>query len=134
MDGFKERVEDAVRDELMDASTYSQLALLAPDPALRTIIQSIAADESGHARTFTVIASLDPPGLAVPEAGHRGSFEEGVRAALDGELRAVAEYAELARMAPGPEVRGIIMSIVADEFGHARAFASMLALMRQGLG
>lgn len=135
MNDFKRGVEEAVRDELMDAASYSRLALLAPNAQLRAIVQSIAGDESGHARTFSVIANLDPPGLAAPEVQRGESFEQGVRAALDGELKAVSEYVGLARTAPNPEIRNLIMSIVADEFGHARTFASILALLPgRGLG
>jgi len=136
VDNFKQRVEQAVRDELMDAARYTRMALRAPNPELRAILQSIAADENGHARTFAAIANLDPVGLGAAEREEeRESFPEGLRRAIQGELEAVAEYAQLAQMAPNPELRNLIISIVADELGHARILAAVMALRpQQGLG
>lgn len=135
MDDFKRRVENALRGELGDVATYTQLALQAPNPELRAVLQSIAADENGHARTFAAIVNLDPVSLVAPGVEGTWAFLDGIRMGLDGELRAVGEYAGLARMAPNPELRNLIMSIVADEFGHARTFAAVLALLSsRGLG
>lgn len=132
MNEFKQGAERAVRDELSAAAFYTQLALRVPNAELRAILQSIAADENGHARTFATVVNLDPLAVAAPAWGQPGSFAEGVRTALQGELAAVSEYAQLALLAPNGELRNLVMSILADEFGHARIFAAMLGLLYAG--
>lgn len=61
-----------------------------------------------------------------------GDFHAGVRAAIQDELSAVSEYAQLAQMAQQPAMKAIIMSIMGDEYGHARTFLAISELMRTG--
>lgn len=62
------------------------------------------------------------------------SHEGGAR--LEGiirdELGAVADYALLARDADDDVLRALLLSIVADEFGHARFFSLLQHARREG--
>jgi rubrerythrin len=134
---FEERVRQAINHELEDAAEYNELATLAPNDELRAIIMSIAGDEYGHARIFSGILSIQM-GMTVPGMGPSQAdmeqFMEGLREGVIGELEAISEYALLARDAPNDEIRAIIMTIIADEFAHARIFLSILATMMMNQG
>ena len=60
-------------------------------------------------------------------SGMPGQFLRDVRTALEGELEAVADYAEMAQAAPNDQLRAIVMGIMGDESGHARTFLTILA-------
>ncbi|HEX6971335.1 MAG TPA: hypothetical protein VF234_03880 [Limnochordia bacterium] len=59
-----------------------------------------------------------------------GDFPQQVREAIQDELGAVEFYARLAQQAHNPAMKAIIMSIMADEYGHARTWLTMSELMR----
>ena len=51
---------------------------------------------------------------------------------IQDELGAVSEYAALARDTSDHTLRALLLSIVADEYGHARSFSIMQDLMGDG--
>ncbi|HHY38751.1 MAG TPA: ferritin-like domain-containing protein [Clostridia bacterium] len=131
---FEDRVREAIEDELRDASFYNQMATIAPNDEIRAIIMSIAGDEYGHARIFSGILDIQT-GMFVPPVAeeleyNREQFIQDLRRGIDGELQAVSEYALLARDAPNDEIRAIIMSVMGDEYAHARIFLSILSMMQ----
>lgn len=129
---WNERLEAARKDELEAASFYNQLASVAPNSVIAQILSSMAADEYGHARTLAAMMTsrmnisfptIDPS-LARPSSN---DFRRGLERALQGELEAIAEYAEFAQMASTLEQKTIFLSIAGDEYGHARTFITLLA-------
>jgi len=54
--------------------------------------------------------------------------KEKIEAALADELGAIGEYGEMAAETTDPTLRALILAIAGDEYGHARSFATMLAL------
>ena len=130
MNEYFERLQAAYIDELEAYTFYSYLATIAPSVELSQILNNIARDEYGHARTIAAILS-GVPGIAPPPWGNTPTgtitWEEGLMRALDGELGDTAEYAELARIAPTTEQRLILMTLLGDEYGHARTFSAFLS-------
>jgi rubrerythrin len=129
---WQENLEAAIKDELEAASFYNQLASSAPNTVIAQVLSSMAADEYGHARILTAMIA-DKMTMAFPtidpfrgRAG-RDEFRRNLELALEGELKAIAEYAEFARMATTLEQKTIFLSIAGDEYGHARTFITLLA-------
>ncbi|MGI6628670.1 MAG: ferritin family protein [Bacillota bacterium] len=129
---WKEKIEAAIKDELEAASFYNQLASSAPNTVIAQILSSMAADEYGHARILTAMMA-DKMTMAFPTIDPfwgktgRDDFRRNLEQALEGELEAIAEYAEFARMSTTLEQKTIFLSIVGDEYGHARVFITLLA-------
>lgn len=63
-----------------------------------------------------------------PPSKPSNSFKEMVREAIADELGAVAIYATMANMVKNPTLKAILLSIVADEYGHARTFMTIFEL------
>jgi rubrerythrin len=130
MNEYYQRLQAAYIDELEAYAFYSHLATIAPSMELSQILNSIARDEYGHARTIAAILA-GVPGMSPPKWGGTPSgtaaWEEGLMRALDGELGDTAEYAELARIAPTTDQRLILMTLLGDEYGHARTFSAILS-------
>ncbi|NLX91831.1 MAG: ferritin-like domain-containing protein [Firmicutes bacterium] len=53
-------------------------------------------------------------------------LEQMVREAIADEISAVAMYSTMANMVDNLTLKAVIMSIVADEFGHARTWMTLL--------
>lgn len=122
----------AYKDELEAASMYNRMAASAPTVELSQILSSMAADEYGHARTLASMLAMPMRIEAIPAPSGTGSYEQfrrDLETAIDGELAAIAEYAEFARTAPTLEMKLIFLSIAGDEYGHARTFITMLSLL-----
>lgn len=123
----------ARREELEAYEKYSELAAIAPTHELSLLIQSIARDELGHARILSGMLGMedDIDSLTVRAQERRrmpdsGRFRRMVARIIDDELNAVSAYAQLAIIAPELEQRLLFLTVVADEFGHARTFIAIL--------
>lgn len=129
---MRERIERARKDELDAASFYNQLAAIAPNPTIAQIISSIAADEYGHSRILTTMLSERAFSTAIGQgrAVARDEFTSGLERAIQGELAAISDYAQLAEMSPTIEQKMMFISILGDEYGHVRTFITMLYLAR----
>ncbi|MBE3582632.1 MAG: hypothetical protein IMX01_00805 [Limnochordaceae bacterium] len=57
-------------------------------------------------------------------------IEQRISSAIHDELSAVSEYALLARDLPDDELRLITLSIMGDEYGHARTWFTLKAMMQ----
>ncbi len=133
---WEEKLEAARKDELEAAGFYNELASVAPNAVIAQILSSMAADEYGHARTLTAMMTTKmtisfpavDPSWVLP---NRNDFRHNLERALQGELEAIAEYAEFAQMATTLEQKTLFLSIAGDEYGHARTF---IALLAGGLG
>lgn len=53
-------------------------------------------------------------------------LEQMVREAIADEISAVAMYSTMANMVDNLTLKALILSIVADEFGHARTWMTLL--------
>ncbi|MGI6553911.1 MAG: hypothetical protein ACOX2P_00515 [Bacillota bacterium] len=51
---------------------------------------------------------------------------EKLEVALENELLAVSEYAELANKVTDQTLRAVLISIMGDKYGHARTLAALL--------
>ena len=97
------------------------------------LIQSIAHDELGHSRILAAMLEMEDESeiytaraqgrRRIPD---RERFRRMVASSIEDELNAVSEYAQLAIMAPELEQRLLFLTLVADEFGHARTFIAIL--------
>lgn len=125
---FKKELEKAIQEELCAVSLYAEIADEAPCDELRELILSIVGDEYGHARVLTALLSSCPPCASCPqECGcATGCFTDDVETAISSELEAIRRYAELAMCAPDPKVRGLLTSILGDEYAHVRIWNAML--------
>lgn len=135
MNQFEQMVRQAIQDELEAASFYASMAREAPNDEIQSIIMSIAGDEYGHARILSSIIGMEVNAASPYEAEAYPTgrqFLEDARMAIQEELGAISDYAEIARLAPNDEVRTIILSIAGDEYGHARTFLTILGLSRRG--
>lgn len=129
---WEEKLEAARKDELEAAGFYNELASVAPNNVIAQILSSMAADEYGHARTLAAMMTNKmnisfpaiEPSWALPG---RNNFRYNLEQALQGELEAIAEYAEFAQMATTLERKTLFLSIAGDEYGHARTFIALLA-------
>lgn len=57
------------------------------------------------------------------------SLEQELEAAIMDELTAVSEYAEIARKLNNRTLRALVLSIIGDEYGHARTWMTMQELL-----
>ncbi|HHW26348.1 MAG TPA: ferritin-like domain-containing protein [Firmicutes bacterium] len=134
MNEYYQRLQAAYIDELEAYTFYSYLASVAPSMELSQILTSIARDEYGHARTIAAML-VGVPGMTLPTWGGSPAgtitWEEALSRAIDGELGDTAEYAELARIAPTTDQRLLLMTLLGDEFGHARTFSAILSNTRR---
>jgi rubrerythrin len=125
---YKNQLECSLLDELCDAGYYAQIANEAPTEELRNLVITIVGDEYGHARIQSALLGICPPPISCPPdcAPATGNFEADVEAAIKGELSAITRYAQLASCAPNTEIRLLLMSILGDEYAHARIWTAML--------
>lgn len=126
---YKEALLAARKDELEANARYAEMAAIAPSMTLSQIVSSIAADEYAHARIISsILATTNSPSIMAQTqmAPDVERFKRMVEAAIEGELGDVAEYANLALMAPNMQTRLLFLTILGDEYGHARAFIAML--------
>lgn len=65
------------------------------------------------------------PGPTVP-----GAFAEGVAMAIEGEVHAIEDYAQLAALAPRPAVRERILCIQKDEMYHLVSFEFIQSIIQ----
>lgn len=57
---------------------------------------------------------------------HIMDIRERLEVALENELTAVSEYAELANDVTNQTLRAVLISIMGDKYGHARTLAALL--------
>ena len=87
------------------------------------IFATASADEYRHAQMLAALLSCPTPYLAEDETLSAAAICPGdLHKAISGELDAICEYAGLAAIAPSAEARSVLMSILGDEYGHARLF------------
>lgn len=125
---YKNQIECSLLDELCDAGFYAQIAKEAPTQDLRNLIVTIVGDEYGHARIQSALLGICPPPISCPPdcPPASGCFITDVEAAIKGELSAITRYAQLASCAPNTKTRLLLMSILGDEYAHARIWTAML--------
>lgn len=146
---FLDRVAAARHDELQANAMYNQMAGIAPSRELSLIVASIAEDEYNHARILATILAEEEGGwedleelgeelhsratgtwwrrTAPPPQTDPARFRRMAEEAVRDELDAVCDYAVLARLSPSTEKRLILLSILGDEYGHARTLITMLS-------
>ncbi len=127
---FLEIIRESFYDELADMQFYSNLANAAPNTEVRQIIMTIVGDEYGHARVFASILGLVPPPLGpIPAtAPTLVDFKQGLEAAIQGEIGAVARYSLLARLAPTQLLRLIMLNVAGDEYEHEKIWETIFTL------
>lgn len=64
----------------------------------------------------------------------REELMQELEAAIQDELQGVEEYAELARKLDDRTLRALLLSIIADEYGHARSFSILQQLLSRRSG
>lgn len=133
MPDFRERVMAARQEELEAYEMYSEMAAIAPTREMTLLIQSIAHDELGHSRILAAMLEMEDESEIYTARAQgrrrmpdRERFRRMVASSIEDELNAVSEYAQLAIMAPELEQRLLFLTLVADEFGHARTFIAIL--------
>lgn len=118
-----ETVRAFLREELADAQVCRQLAKLAPTQAGRRLMQSLAAEEAGHARTlqsvhFLATGGTYPVTVVLPPQP-KLLWRDRLRGRWHDEVCGGARYAEAAARTPDPCLRGILQKLSADEYRHA---------------
>ena len=121
-----ELIAEAVQGEKEDRVFYEYLISVAPTKEDQEIITSIRNDEVKHNLLFKKIYQ-DFTGQQVQEAPDEefiapASYEEGLRQALFGELRAVEKYREIRKGLPQRYYRDIVFDILTDELKHASKY------------
>ena len=116
---------EGVQRAIQDSNTsrfYRRLAEQVPGRYAATFRNRIA-DEYRHAQMLAALLSCPTPYLAEDETLSAAAICPGdLHKAISGELDAICEYAGLAAIAPSAEARSVLMSILGDEYGHARLF------------
>ena len=125
---YRRQLEESMQDEICDAGFYAQIAAEAPTEELKELIMTIVGDEYGHARLQAALLGICPAERTCPSEcpSSAGNFRTDVEAAIQGELGAIRRYAELAMCAPTLKVRYLLISILGDEYAHARIWTAML--------
>jgi len=128
-----EMLKAAILDEKEAAGFYEMLAEAAPDAEIRQKIINIRRKELMHFELLQEIFA-DITGREYPVntkiAGETGSFGEGLKTAICGELEAAEKYAELACCLPCMRHKEQIISILNDEKCHAKVLFAIFEEMR----
>jgi rubrerythrin len=120
---YVEGVQRAIQDECNTSRFYRRLAEQVPGTLCGDIFATASADEYRHAQMLAALLSCPTPYLAEDETLSAAAICPGdLHKAISGELDAICEYAGLAAIAPSAEARSVLMSILGDEYGHARLF------------
>lgn len=123
---YRDMIERAIQDELRTSRFYYSMSGAATNPVCASLLASASNDEYRHAQMLSAILAGHGPGAyesVLSAAVDPADLEKAVR----GELTAISEYATLAGIAPSSQERLLMMSILGDEYGHARMFMSMQA-------
>lgn len=105
---------------------YSKLATLAPDARDQEQILEIRADEVKHYHTFRQLyRSLTGKEPRVREGSLPKSFKEGVKYAIQDELKTVDFYLSISDKAKNPSIKEIYRRAALDEQQHASWFQFM---------
>ncbi len=120
---YAEGIRRAIQDECNTSAFYRSLASMVPGTLCGDIFATAAADEYRHAQMLAALLSHPTPyRLAEASPSAKAICPEDLARAIEGEFGAICEYAELAAMAPTPQARSALLSILGDEYGHVRLF------------
>lgn len=124
-------MRDAVQGEKADREFYEYLISVAPTEEDKEIITSIRNDEIRHNQMFkTMYKQLTGQDITDTNGEtfvRPASFEEGVRDALKGELRAVEKYRDIRKGLPYRYYRDQVFEILTDELKHASLYNYIFA-------
>ncbi|MGI6239542.1 MAG: hypothetical protein ACOYI5_07935 [Christensenellales bacterium] len=125
---FRGQLDQSLLESLLRAGFHAQIACEAPTEALKNLIITIVGDEYAHVRIQSSLLGVCPPPITCPPdcPGASGDFVCDVERAIAGELDSIARFAHLASCAPSGEVRALMLSMLGDEYAHARIWSAML--------
>lgn len=100
------------------------------DPMFPYLWESMASDEYRHGQMLYPYISSPTPFSVEEAVGSLQFTQADVEEAIQGELMAIAGYAELAAMACTLEERMMFVNIIGDEYGHLRLLMTMQRFCR----
>ncbi|BFH68298.1 MAG: ferritin-like domain-containing protein [Paenibacillus dendritiformis] len=127
-----ELIKGAVQGEREDELFYQYLISVASSREEQEIIASIRDDERKHNRMFRQIYR-DFTGRELESGGgapfaRPGSYTEGLKQALFGELRAVEKYRKIRRCLTHGRYRDMLFEIITDELKHSAKYNYLFTL------
>jgi hypothetical protein len=123
-DEFRRRMGEAYERERRGHEFFRRREEEEREERERFLFGLLAADEFRHAQILFPFV-FAPLAVAQEKVESHQATRADFEAAIQGELEAIAGYAELARMAPTIAERMMFIPIIGDEYGHLRILMSM---------
>ena len=122
LDIMKELIEEAIKDEIMDAQYYLMLSDAMADENDRKIIIDIAADEEKHRHLlesmYSAMTGENPAEFIPPEMTLPSSAAEAISEKLFDETASLDFYTRLLSNLTENDLRDILIEIITDESIH----------------
>jgi rubrerythrin len=127
-------IEDAVQGEREDQLFYEYLITQAPTQEEKDIIASIRDDEVKHNKLFRQLykelTGKEVKSKNGEEFVQPGSYLDGIKQALFGELKAVEKYRTIHQGLNRQHHRDVLFEIITDEIKHASKYNFLYTLNR----
>ncbi|WML44855.1 ferritin-like domain-containing protein [Neobacillus sp. PS3-40] len=127
-------IEEAVQGEREDQLFYEYLITQAPTQEEKDIIASIRDDEVKHNKLFRQLykelTGKEVKSKNGEEFAQPGSYLDGIKQALFGELKAVEKYRTIYQGLNRQHHRDVLFEIITDEIKHASKYNFLYTLNR----